>query len=383
MTRKHAPRVLLVDDEPRYCEKLERYLTSCGFEVVSANTANDAVLLGAIFEPQVVVADWMLGERLHGLQVVDAIRALHPRSRPIVMTGFPSADLRFEAEVSDAYAFIEKPFSPQLLTTAIELAIAAPSPRAPYPVLPFVVTDANGAVASMTAAAADLLACSSKETAGQPLAALFAPARPFDVKTAARDWVEGLKPAGRPRTRCVARARRLVDGRYFVVLGDERDAPLLKTHPAPQIVLDLYDRLPARQALGGNALVVDPDVSARSLVVCIFEELGALCHSSDTLARGFDVFVRDEDIRYIVLDAGLPGDLRAFASFVARRRPDAVIIAHGDAKDARKLADAGISRFIAKPWAVREFLDLVVEDRRQQQSSRRDAGRRWSDATPQ
>ena len=383
MTRKHAPRVLLVDDEPRYCEKLERYLESCGFEVVAANSAADAVLLGAIFEPQVVVSDWMLGERIHGLQVVDAIRALHPRTRPILMTGFPSADLRFEAEVSDAYAFIEKPFSPQLLSTAIELAIAAPSPRAPYPVLPFVVTDADGKIASMTAAAADLLGCSSRDTEGVPIASLFTPAKPFELEAAAREWVEGLRPVARPRSRCVGRSRRIADGRYFVVFGDDRDAPLLKTHPAPQIVLDLYDRLPARRALGGNALVVDPDISSRSLVVCVFEELGALCHSSDTLARGFDVFVRDEEIRYIVLEAGLAGDLRAFASFVARRRPDAVIIAHGDAKDARKLADAGISRFIAKPWAVREFLDLVVDDRRQQKGSRREAGRRWSDATPQ
>ncbi len=378
MSRKHAPRVLLVDDEPRYCEKLEHYLESCGFDVLAANSAADAVLLGVVFEPQLVISDWMLGDRIHGLQVVDAIRAVHPRTRPILMTGFPSADLRFEAEVSDAYAFIEKPFSPQLMTTAIELALAAPSPRAPYPVLAFVLVDAGGKVVTMTAATADLLGCTSEEAEGQPLDRLFA-AKSFEVESATNDWVEGLKPIGRPRTRCVARARRLPDGRHFVVFGDERDAPLLKTHPAPQIILDLYDRLPARQALGGNALIVDPDISSRSLVVCVFEEHGALCHSSDTLARGFDVFVRDEDIRYIVLDAGLAGDLRAFASFVARRRPDAVIIAHGDPKHAKTLADAGISRFIAKPWAVRDFLDLLVDDRRRK-GPRRDASRRWTDA---
>jgi DNA-binding response OmpR family regulator len=354
--------VLVVDDEPLYCDKLALFLARQGYVVSTAQTGDDAIRLGAASAPDLVITDWMLSGHIHGLHVVDAIRAVHPSTRTIVMTGYSSEDLRFEAEVADVSAFIEKPFAPDLLATAVALALDTPAPRAPYPVLAFVVTDADGAVTMITKAAQELLGVAPRDAEGIPLRQLFGRGQPLILDHATTRWVSGLRPAARPELRCVARARRLLDGRYFVVLGSGQDAPLLNTHPSVQLVLDTGTHTVAWLELSGHGLVVDPDVSARSLVVCVFEQLGAICHSVDTLTRALDLLGRDDDIRYVIVDASVVGDVREFARLAAHRRPDITVVGQGEMNDIKRLADAGIYRRITKPWSVSEFLGALVEE---------------------
>ena len=356
------PRVLVVDDEPLYCDKLAIFLARQGYVVTTATSGDDAIRLGAASAPDLVITDWMLCGQIHGLHVVDAIRAVHPTTRTIVMTGYSSEDLRFEAEVADVSAFIEKPFAPDLLATAVALALESPPPRAPYPVLPFVVTDAGGSVTLMTRAAQELLGLKSIDSEGIPLRQVFGRGQPLILEHATSRWLSGLRPAARPELRCVARARRLLDGRYFVVLGTEQDAPLLNTHPSVQLVLDTGTHAIAWPELSGHGLVVDPDISARSLVVCVFEQLGAICHSVDSLTRALDLLGRDSDIRYVIVDAGVAGDVREFARLASRTRPDIAVVGQGETRDIKRLAEAGIYKRIAKPWSVSEFLGVLVEE---------------------
>jgi hypothetical protein len=215
----------------------------------------------------------------------------------------------------------------------------------------------------MTRAAYELLRPVSGEVEGVPVQRLFDPLQPLVLDHAAMRWLEGLRPVGRPGIRCVARARRLADGGYFVVLGEERDAPALKVYSSVRLLLDTSDRLPPRWRLAGNGLVIDPDVSARSLVVCVFEEMGALCHSVETLTRGLELLTLDAGARYVIVDGGVAGDLGAFARLVSRRRPEVVLVGHGDPLGVECLHDAGFSRCIVKPWSVSDFLDLLVGER--------------------
>ena len=68
-------RVLVVDDEPSYRKYLEQYLSHEGYEVRTAGSSSEAMQIATEFAPDVLLADWMLKDRLHGLDIGLALRA--------------------------------------------------------------------------------------------------------------------------------------------------------------------------------------------------------------------------------------------------------------------------------------------------------------------
>ena len=115
-------RVLIVDDEPSYRDYLERYLVREGYEVLTAATGQDALEIGKSFHPRVVLADWMLKDHMHGLEVAESLREESPEMRILLMTGFPSSEIRHEADRAKVFRFLEKPFGLEEVAQAIREA---------------------------------------------------------------------------------------------------------------------------------------------------------------------------------------------------------------------------------------------------------------------
>lgn len=106
------PRVLLVEDEEVLRTSLAGLLRHRGFDVRDARSTAEAVEVGRTFHPDVLIADWMLQNHLHGLDVARLLLDTNPALRTIVITGFPSQELRAEAEREPAViGFLEKPFA--------------------------------------------------------------------------------------------------------------------------------------------------------------------------------------------------------------------------------------------------------------------------------
>ncbi len=116
-------RVLIVDDEPSYRDYLERYLAREGYEVLTAATGKEAIELGESFRPTVILADWMLKDHMHGLEVAESLRRVIPDLRILLMTGFPSSDIRQEADRAKVCRFLEKPFGLEEVAQAIRDAV--------------------------------------------------------------------------------------------------------------------------------------------------------------------------------------------------------------------------------------------------------------------
>lgn len=114
-------RVLIVDDEPSYRDYLERFLKREGYDVRTASTGQEALAIGKEFAPRVILADWMLKDHIHGLQVAETLRDMQPDLQILMMTGFPSSEIRKEADRAKVFRFLEKPFG----LDEISLAIAA------------------------------------------------------------------------------------------------------------------------------------------------------------------------------------------------------------------------------------------------------------------
>lgn len=115
-------RLLIVDDEPSYRDYLQRFLAREGYEVRTAVTGQEAIRIGESFEPEIVLADWMLKNHMHGLEVCESLRGKNPDLRILLMTGFPSAEVREQAERARVFRFLEKPFGLEEVAAAIAAA---------------------------------------------------------------------------------------------------------------------------------------------------------------------------------------------------------------------------------------------------------------------
>ena len=115
--------VLVVEDETSLRETLSRYLKHVGYDVISAASGYEALEAGFAAAPDVLVADWMLKNHIHGLHVSEVFRALHPKLSTILITGFPSRDLVEESDRCGVSRLLEKPFDLSELHGALEMAL--------------------------------------------------------------------------------------------------------------------------------------------------------------------------------------------------------------------------------------------------------------------
>ena len=77
--------VLVVEDEDLLRETLSRYLGYEGHDVIAAASGYEAMEAGFDAEPDVLIADWMLKDHIHGLHVSEVFRALNPELSTILI----------------------------------------------------------------------------------------------------------------------------------------------------------------------------------------------------------------------------------------------------------------------------------------------------------
>ncbi len=114
-------KVLVVDDIDTYRHYLTLELQAQGHEVEMADTPQEAIAIGIESPPDVLVVDWMLNDEQNGLDVAEAIRATNPSLQTILITGYPSADLR-RAAMERRLWFMKKPFSLEDIAVAVDKA---------------------------------------------------------------------------------------------------------------------------------------------------------------------------------------------------------------------------------------------------------------------
>ncbi len=115
-------KVLVIEDEADYRDFLSFALSSEGHEVETAATAENALSIGRRFEPDVVVADWMLQDPVDGLEVSESLRQARPDLQIILITGYPSEELKSRARAMEVYRLFEKPFDADEVLDAVQEA---------------------------------------------------------------------------------------------------------------------------------------------------------------------------------------------------------------------------------------------------------------------
>lgn len=121
--------VLVVEDEPRMRELLERAMRGWGFEVTTARSGEEAMRQSAEAVPDVVVLDLNL-PGIDGLDFFARFRERYPVVQGIVLTGFASLESARRAVHLDVVEFLTKPCHLGELEQALDRAIK----RLPAPV---------------------------------------------------------------------------------------------------------------------------------------------------------------------------------------------------------------------------------------------------------
>jgi DNA-binding response OmpR family regulator len=115
-------RILIVDDDHAYVAGVTEYLDAHGFEVIAAQSFEDAKRALATSGPQLVIVDVRLGA-FNGLQLLSTGRVKVPA---IVVTGFDDPVLRAEAAAFGAQ-YLVKPIVPSALLTLVQQLLASVS----------------------------------------------------------------------------------------------------------------------------------------------------------------------------------------------------------------------------------------------------------------
>jgi len=110
--------ILIVDDEPIVRESIRDWLVDDGYQVVTAESAEEALELLEKQEFSILVLDIRLPGKT-GIQILKEIKALKPQIKSIVITAYPSAELAVEAMKLGAVDYLIKPVAPDELEKLI------------------------------------------------------------------------------------------------------------------------------------------------------------------------------------------------------------------------------------------------------------------------
>jgi two-component system, OmpR family, KDP operon response regulator KdpE len=114
-------RVLVVDDEPQILRALRVVLREAGFDVVPAETAEEALDRAAVQPPDAAIVDLVLPDR----DGVDVARSLREWSRMpiIVLSAVGDEEEKVRALEAGADDYVVKPFAPRELVARLQAVL--------------------------------------------------------------------------------------------------------------------------------------------------------------------------------------------------------------------------------------------------------------------
>ncbi len=128
MTNSPAARVLVVDDEKLIRWSVAERLQRGGYEVLSAESGEQALELVATTPPDVILLDVRL-PGIDGLQTLERALALQPEVTVLMMSAHSTVDIAVEAMKVGAIDFLVKPFPFQSLDAAVQRALQSARTR--------------------------------------------------------------------------------------------------------------------------------------------------------------------------------------------------------------------------------------------------------------
>ncbi len=114
-------RILLAEDDPSVLDALARVLTDAGYEVLTARTGRDALLMLST-DIHLLISDlWM--PQMDGLALLDEAHQTVPAMPAVIITGNATVPSAVRAMKLGAFDYLTKPFAPPDLLDVVERAL--------------------------------------------------------------------------------------------------------------------------------------------------------------------------------------------------------------------------------------------------------------------
>ncbi|MBC8418045.1 MAG: response regulator [Desulfobacterales bacterium] len=123
-------RVLVIDDERKICDNVEKILSKSGIEVIKAMSAKQALEKMAKEAFSLLISDIVMPET-NGLELLRLVKEQWPLTKVVMMTAYASTDTAVKAIRMGALDYLPKPFTPDELRSAVEKALSGELVEAP------------------------------------------------------------------------------------------------------------------------------------------------------------------------------------------------------------------------------------------------------------
>ncbi|WP_097459248.1 sigma-54-dependent transcriptional regulator [Mangrovitalea sediminis] len=115
-------RILLVDDEPAFCELCAGWLSQAGYQVATAGDLEEAGRLVSQVDPDLVLLDLSLPPSFDPQHTLSSLARFGDRP-VIILTGHAQRELALEAIDRGAWDFLAKPVDPDMLAVVVRRAV--------------------------------------------------------------------------------------------------------------------------------------------------------------------------------------------------------------------------------------------------------------------
>jgi two-component system OmpR family response regulator len=133
-TPVNGARVLVVDDEPSISDAVATALRYEGFDVREEGTGRGAISTAVVFEPDLMVLDWMLPD-IEGIEVGRRLRDRGFKTAILFLTARDAVENKVEALRAGGDDYVTKPFSLAEVVARVQAILRRTSSELPGDVL--------------------------------------------------------------------------------------------------------------------------------------------------------------------------------------------------------------------------------------------------------
>lgn len=356
--------VLIVEDEGSLRDTFSRFLTREGHEVISVADGRAAFDHGISASPDILVADWMLKNHIHGLHVSEALKAVNPDLHTILITGFPSKDLLFESDRCGVLQLLEKPFDLDELRQAVQRASQAEKKPSRMTPLAVIELDMEGKLHFVSSRARELFETTAGGREPSQIQDVLGGETISQLESAAADWITcttlpSTNSSEGPE-HWMLRARRLTGDAGYLAVILRQDEQVLTSDTRVRLLLDHRSRSKAILPAHGPVVVIEPDGAVRRLLVSQIERIGTLCYPTDDLEQAMKLLSAEPRVATVLIDYELAGDeMSQWVTAVREARPGVTVIATGGVGSQEDLLADGVTSVLPKPWRIMDLLDAM------------------------
>jgi DNA-binding NtrC family response regulator len=117
------PRILVIDDEEIVRISCKKCLNPEGYDVNVAENGLEGLRLAEANHYDLILTDLKMPD-MDGMEFLGKIKEMQPAAKVIMITGYSTVEHAVKAIRLGAHNYIEKPFTPDTLITAVKEALS-------------------------------------------------------------------------------------------------------------------------------------------------------------------------------------------------------------------------------------------------------------------